>query len=511
MGRQIGTIEKMKEIAKERGGECLSKEYINSNTKLKWKCEKGHVWEAIPHSIKGSSKRAGTWCPVCAGSQPLSIEQFHKIAKERGGECLSKEYINSNTKLKWKCEKGHVWEATPMHIKHSKSWCLICSGKEKHTIEKMKEIANERGGECLSKEYINSNIKLKWKCEKGHVWEVSPINIVNNNAWCKKCAGKEILNIKEFHKIAKERGGECLSKEYKNNASKLKFVCNFGHIWETTGKSIKGRNSWCPECSAGLNERYTRILFESLFNTKFIKIKPIWLVNSRGNKMELDGYSKELSLAFEYQGVQHYKKNGFFHRDNDSLKQRINDDKLKKKVCKSKGIFLMGIPYYIQTEDLKQYIIENLPKTYSKKINTNFEIKQTYYVPDNQLIYLQNIALTNEGELLSKEYLGSNTKLKWKCKEGHVWEAKPGHIKNRGTWCPKCSYKDRNIGRILNIKQANALAEKMRGICLSKKYINSSVKMKWQCKNGHSWMAKISDIKNGLWCSKCESSTDRIN
>jgi len=29
-------------------------------------------------------------------------------------------------------------------------------------------------------------------------------------------------------------------------------------------------------------------------------------------------------------------------------------------------------------------------------------------------------------------------KLKWQCKEGHIWEATPYHIKNRKQWYPKC-------------------------------------------------------------------------
>ncbi|WP_373322126.1 zinc-ribbon domain-containing protein [Paraburkholderia adhaesiva] len=44
-----------------RTGECLSERYVNNETKLRWRCAKGHEWEAVPASvIKGS------WCPQCA-------------------------------------------------------------------------------------------------------------------------------------------------------------------------------------------------------------------------------------------------------------------------------------------------------------------------------------------------------------------------------------------------------------------------------------------------------------
>ena len=54
-------IEDMQKLAISRSGRCLSKNYINTNTKLKWQCKKGHIWEAIPSNIK-----KGTWCPKCA-------------------------------------------------------------------------------------------------------------------------------------------------------------------------------------------------------------------------------------------------------------------------------------------------------------------------------------------------------------------------------------------------------------------------------------------------------------
>ena len=110
MGKKL-TIEEMHEIAKSRDGECLSEEYVNCDTKLQWKCRKGHEWLAT-----GDSIRQGSWCPKCFGKFPLTIEEMHEIAKSRGGECLSKEYINNNTKLIWKCKDGHIWKAKPAEV-----------------------------------------------------------------------------------------------------------------------------------------------------------------------------------------------------------------------------------------------------------------------------------------------------------------------------------------------------------------------------------------------------------
>ena len=61
MGFQKNTIEDCIEIARQRKGECLSNEYKGALTKLKWKCEHGHEWEATPSKIK-----YGQWCPHCS-------------------------------------------------------------------------------------------------------------------------------------------------------------------------------------------------------------------------------------------------------------------------------------------------------------------------------------------------------------------------------------------------------------------------------------------------------------
>jgi len=61
---------------------------------------------------------------MCVGNMPkkLTIEEMQRIAESRGGKCLSEKYINNRTKLKWQCEKGHIWEAAPR-----RSWCPYCS------------------------------------------------------------------------------------------------------------------------------------------------------------------------------------------------------------------------------------------------------------------------------------------------------------------------------------------------------------------------------------------------
>ena len=58
------TIEFCRELAKSKGGECLSIMYLNQTSHLKWKCSIGHIWCAGVSNIKAK----GFWCPYCAGN-----------------------------------------------------------------------------------------------------------------------------------------------------------------------------------------------------------------------------------------------------------------------------------------------------------------------------------------------------------------------------------------------------------------------------------------------------------
>ncbi len=71
----------------------------------------------------------------------LSLKECQDLAISRGGECLSKEYINNQTHMEWKCEKNHTWFATFNNVKNSNSWCPTCAGKAKSTLEECQEFS----------------------------------------------------------------------------------------------------------------------------------------------------------------------------------------------------------------------------------------------------------------------------------------------------------------------------------------------------------------------------------
>jgi len=438
----------------------------------------------------------------------LTIEEMREIAKSRGGECLSDEYVDNKTKLRWKCSEGHIWEATPNDVK-SDRWCRICAYRNisnvlRADIKEFQGLARERGGELISDKYVDSKTKLLWKCSKGHTWEATPV-MVKSGTWCPYCAGIVKGTMEEMREIAESRGGECLSDEYVNSESKLQWRCSEGHTWESTPHMIK-IGQWCPYCASGLGERICREFFVQFFNREFPKTRPKWLINADGNRMELDGYCKDLWLAFEHHGSQHYRVTRRYTKTEKSLQKRQRDDELKKKLCQKNGIVLIEvpeIPTLLPLSELQSYVIGKLKKEgvklpYGYK-ERNINLNNAYRTRRTEIFLkeVRKLAKKNGGECLSKVYKSSTTKIPWKCSNGHTWEATPHNVRN-GSWCPYCG------GNVkLTIEEMRKIAKSRGGECLSTEYVNKNTKLLWKCSEGHTWEAIPDNVKRGTWCPTC--------
>lgn len=449
------SIDFFKNYAISKKGKCLSQEYINQKTRLKFECEKGHLWETLGSSMKGGN----TWCPICAGTFRITtkvqieekLNELRTIAESKGGKCLSTTYINSKKKLKFQCANGHKWETSAYVIK-SGAWCNACavkkvSDEQRDTIEDFIKIIEKRGGKCLSKTYLNaSQSRIHVECEFGHRWFARPQGI-KKGTWCRKCYGTAKSTLKEIQELAIERGGKCLSISYKNDATKMKWLCSEKHIWIATPNNIK-RGKWCPTCTKGIGERTCRLSFEKIFGKDFNSIRPNWLKNDLGNKMELDGYNEELKIAFEHQGRQHYSTTNVNHR---FVKQStIDNDKQKAKICKKLGVSIIYIPEVftdVKLNDLINYIISQLdnqnisyPKK-AKKIVLNPSEVYTY-TKNRELIERENRAkkiIEKSGAKAIDIYrTNSGVKIRVECKNNHTLSTTTSQIL-KGIVCRKCN------------------------------------------------------------------------
>ena len=156
-------INLVKKSFEDNGYILLSERYTNAKTKLDYICSKGHK-----HSITWSDWNSGKYrCPYCAGVSKPTIEQIRKSFEQDGYTLLSKEYINCRTKLIYRCSKGHehsiVWNGWQQGRR-----CLTCTGQIKPTLEQIKKSFEQEGYILISKEYINTKTKLYYTCNNNH-------------------------------------------------------------------------------------------------------------------------------------------------------------------------------------------------------------------------------------------------------------------------------------------------------------------------------------------------------
>ena len=161
-----------------------------------WLCGHGHEWKA-----QISSRNKDTGCPYCAGQRVSSDnclqERNPRLAAEwhptKNGKLTPADVtLGTARKVWWVCSAGHEWTAAN-NDRNRGNGCPTCGNRKRGdatrgTLKEMQAIAKERGGKCISSEYVTARKKLKWECAKGHTWEAVPDCVKNRGSWCPICA-----------------------------------------------------------------------------------------------------------------------------------------------------------------------------------------------------------------------------------------------------------------------------------------------------------------------------------
>ena len=175
------TLDTVKKEFEEKGYTLISDVYIKSNQSFDYICPRGHEG-----SMRIDHLRRGVVCPVCSGNKKLTLEFVRRSFEKKGYTLVSKEYINSHTKLDYICPIGH---------KGSMNWgnwreggkCSVCFGNHKPPFKKVKDSFEAEGYMLLSKIYVNKNTKLLSICPKGSLYSVTWENWNRNGSRCPKC------------------------------------------------------------------------------------------------------------------------------------------------------------------------------------------------------------------------------------------------------------------------------------------------------------------------------------
>lgn len=181
----------------------------------------------------------------------LTIEYIKNYVEDNSNcNLISTEFINSKTKLKFRCSCGEVFEAQFHKFKTGKKMCKKCTFR-KITIEDVRKYVEENSDcKLLSTEYIDCYTKLKFRCSCGEVFEKDFVHFKTRQKKCQKCTGGISYFPEEFEKLFKEKSNNEyeLLTEYINQKNKITIRhLKCGHIYNVNPSSfLSGKR--CPIC-----------------------------------------------------------------------------------------------------------------------------------------------------------------------------------------------------------------------------------------------------------------------
>lgn len=458
MGKPRRTLQQCRDYAKYMGGECLATIYINEDDKLTWRCGHGHEWAASA----ASTVRAKSWCRRCRSAASAlkkrkTLNDCRRLAAARGGICLSRKYIDSKSKLRWRCSCGNAWNATYNTV-HNGHWCRCCANLRKRRtnhlgIEKMRLLAAERHGECLSEHYDNVSSELEWECSEGHRFLARASNVIAGS-WCPSC---------------------------------------------TAGLSNRG----------GLSEHLCRAIFEYLYASPFPRRRPDWLRSESGALMELDGYNEERAIAFEYQGIQHYEPVKKFKSDHARLAALQNRDEHKAIICALKQTTLVTVPYTVGRNRLEEFIRNELRRLGRGLPSWELLPELDLWLPavriDARLTQAKQRGVPSRLTCLSSTYLFHDTPLQWRCQVcGHEFPFRPDRLGKVAAPCKRCrGVAELKARQQLMLNKIRSLLESRGEKLISGDYDGQCTILDIECSRGHIWQTTWASLRHGTRCPVC--------
>lgn len=441
--------------------------------------------------------------------RPVHARLVHYVSS-KGGVILTRGVVTSSDRVEIRCGCGFEWDASVSSLVHNKTWCPRCAGKNEGRAEALvRKYVDLKGGEILTKGRLVSKGRVDIRCSCGYEWNVGVGPLYQQKTWCPRCAGNLPRSWEELRSIAEARGGKLISENFTNVDATYDFECSLGHPFSNTFKHVESRGQWCPTCNRPTkSEEIARETFQQIFGVPFRKARPDWLRNSRGYKMELDGFSSKHQIAFEYQGIQHFKAFSLYKTD---LPNRIEDDRRKAELCKEHGVKLVVLTYEQDYSEFSSSIksqLENMafdvsPYDFESPINLD-----KAYIRDDRLKELKSLLEPKRIDVLSTKWLTVDTKYEFLCRVcGHIWKARGNSFFNSRSvsGCDKCARAKAGEATKLDINELRDFAASHLGKLLSSNYVRRNHTYQWQCEFGHIFNDNFNNMAfRNTFCLECK-------
>ena len=358
-------------------------------------------------------------------------------------------------------------------------------------------IAYQHGLQWLGPEVPNIQTLTRWRCPKGHEWEMRYGNIYMGQG-CPRCSidrrvQQRRYKPKDYYTLAQEKGFTWLGPEVKRTQEPTGWRCPKGHEWYTKYNTIQqGRG--CPFC-AGVVPK-TSDDFQALAQEQGFK----WL----GTKVTNTYTHTKWECAKGHVWSAPYKEIRIGRGCPNCAKKQDDD---YHTMAASRDLFWLGPK----------------PSDVTKKTNwrcklCNCDWKAPYSSlqqgsscpqcavgrqrkqPDDYHAVAQISGL----EWLGPEVKSNKIKTNWQCNLGHVWKSTYDSIQG-GHGCPVCKGINNAQKQRLKPKDYKKLAQEKELIWLGPEVYRNSDKTKWECSSGHIWETTYDIIKGGSNCPECQN------
>jgi len=286
------TFSEINDFVSKLNGKCLSKTYINNESKLEFECKAGHKFQKSWSEIKNSLR----WCSKCSPNrligESLARLMLEHLLKMKFPSCYIKQMdglqldgYNEKHKIAFEYQGyQHFTENSHFHRYHNRYEDQIKRDHHKKVLCKQNGIVLIEIFEF--KTIRSGRIQLFFEQVKEKLREL-------NITYCDETFNLDLVSLyrgrkSELYELAKEiiEKNNCEIQEFIGSESKHTYICAYGHkITNRTLDVIIKSNASCPYCDS---ER------------RFIDLKNI--IESKGGQI-LDNYLKTKGLSENYNWI----------------------------------------------------------------------------------------------------------------------------------------------------------------------------------------------------------------
>lgn len=335
-------------------------EYVDANTKIRFKCTCGQIFYKTPSQMV----RSNPLCPKCANNRLSATETIQKI-KEISPNIIidlkgSDEFVKKRSKVNCKCKCGNEWSTLIEYLLLGQG-CAICNRKKHSHDEYIQMVHNVDKNIKILSEYKTLEDDITYRCKCGNIHTKNARQILRNPS-CPKCANNTKKTTEQFIKEMREVNSKItIIGEYINAETPIEYICDCGkHHKASPSLLLQGHR--CGHCSMSKPEQeFANCLEASEIEYDYdYKIKEC----SYKNMLKFDFWLPKYATLIEIDGEHHYRPVNFRGISDERAKERheycVEMDNIKNNFCRSHNIVLIRIPYWNFSERYYNKLIQSI-------------------------------------------------------------------------------------------------------------------------------------------------------